>query len=150
MLKEYARLIRRLPAVLNFAWLVMHLGVGILIAGFLQGSTRASLIGFGLLLLGWIISVLDMSLRRGDRTMTALFATKLFVSQLAALVMVTLVGLCTVVAMVVLAVLGEFSWEPLLRSLHFFGICIAFFLVTGIPNAAAGVREALNLEPEEA
>ena len=132
--KDYRETIRRLPLVLNLAWLAMHLGVGIAIFGFLKRSGTHGLVGAGLLLLGVVISMIDSYFRNGDRRMTAYFSTAMFVSALAGIVGAGVFTCLLLLANGAAVLFGWFSWHGLWSSFHFFGLALTVFFVTGLAS----------------
>ena len=147
IIKDYIALIRRLPPVLNFAWLVMHVGLGILIAGFLQSSLAFSLSGLGVVVAGVVIGLADGWYRKGDRGMTARFSTAVVVSLISAIFMLLVIAGILLLVVLVTLVIGEFSWGGFLQALNFFGTVTVFFLVTGFPRAFEVVDHAVENSP---
>ena len=141
MFDNYRALISKLTLPMNFAWLLMHIGLAFMFAGLVERSAPLSWTGLGATLLGLGIA---LALRGEAAT---LLSTALIISAVVTMLsMVIVVPICAL-AVVGIAIFEGLSMRGLLNILHFLGVMVAFGIVTG---AATAAKTSSTSQPEEA
>jgi hypothetical protein len=140
MMTAMIQLFRVLPAVLKMAWVLLLCGLVGLVAGYLSHVAWQSYVGLGGLGAGYLMVVLDMTLRKKRRSDAAGFYAGATAAPLIALMMLVVLAFFGAGTLAIFSMFHGFSGSNAMRLLHLLGIQFAFLVVTGIPRIALKAR----------